>query len=97
MSLSKEEVQNIATLGRLSLSEDEIERFSKEINQILGYVEKLQELDTKGVEPMTGAVEFTHVTRKDEVKKTHQNIKDQLFENAPDKEDTFIKVPKMAA
>ncbi len=93
MTLSKEQVEDIAKLGRLSLTEEEIEKYSKDLNQILGYVEKLQEVDTSKVEPMTGALEFHNVTRPDIEK--HEIDKQAFLDNAPDTEGSAIKVPKM--
>lgn len=95
MSLSKDEVEHIAKLGRLAISAEEVELYSKELSQILNYVDTLKEVDTKDVEPMTGAIEFSHVTRPDESTKIID--RDELLKNAPDLEDTAIKVPKMAA
>lgn len=95
MSLSKEQVVQIAKLGRLSLNEEEIEKYSKELNAILGYVETLQELDTNNVEPMVGAVEFRHITREDKLIKTSPEDLKKILENAPDSAGTFIKVPQM--
>lgn len=93
MSLSKEQVKDIATLGRLALDDEELEKYSKDLSQILDYVEALQKVDTKDVEPMTGAIEFSHVIREDIVKK--ELDKSELLDNAPDTEDTAIKVPRM--
>jgi aspartyl-tRNA(Asn)/glutamyl-tRNA(Gln) amidotransferase subunit C len=65
MSLSTDQVKHIAKLARLSLSDLEIEKYSKDLNQILAYVEQLQELDTQGVEPMLGAVQNQKALRED--------------------------------
>jgi len=95
MSLSVEEVKHIAELGRLSLTEDEVGKFSKDLNSILGYIETLQELNTDGVEPMIGAVEFNHVVRADEVVQTSDELRAKILDNAPDSEETAVKVPQM--
>lgn len=93
MSLSEKEVEHIATLGRLAITDEEKKDYSKTLNQILEYVDKLQELDTTGVEPMTGAIELVHVVRDDEIKKDFTS--EELLKNAPDVEGTAVKVPKM--
>lgn len=93
MSLSKDEVEHIAKLGRLELSEEEKELYPKTLSDILDYVGALNELDTSKVEPMTGALEFVNVVRPDEMKK--EIPKDELLKNAPDVEDGMVKVPKM--
>lgn len=93
MSLTKEQVEHIAKLGRLALTDAETEQYSQDLNQILGYVETLQELNTDGVEPMTGALDLKHVTREDKAVK--EIDKEEFLDNAPDVEGSAIKVPKM--
>ena len=95
MSLSREEVQKIANLGRLSLSEAEIQKLSNDLGKILDYAGTLGELDTSSTEPMVGALEFTHIVRNDEIITTSVEERAAMLANAPDSEDTYIKVPKM--
>jgi aspartyl/glutamyl-tRNA(Asn/Gln) amidotransferase C subunit len=95
MSLSREEVQKIANLGRLSLGEAEIEKLGKDLSKMLDYVGTLGELDTSNIEPMVGALEFTHIVRSDEVIATCATERAAMLANAPDSEDSYIKVPKM--
>jgi aspartyl-tRNA(Asn)/glutamyl-tRNA(Gln) amidotransferase subunit C len=94
MSLSIDQVKHIAKLARLSLSDLEIEKYSKDLNQILAYVEQLQELDTQGVEPMLGAVQNQKALREDIV--IYSGLQEKMLANAPDSEDTAIKVPQMS-
>lgn len=93
MSLNQEQVKHIAKLARLSLTDAEIEKYSTELSQILNYVEQLQELDTKDVEPMIGAVVIQKALRDDKVIKTDSA---SMLANAPDAEGTAIKVPQMS-
>jgi len=95
MSLSREEVLKIASLGRLSLSEDEITKMSKDLSGILNYVGTLGELDTSKTEPMVGALEFTHIVRPDEVVATSSEELAAMLANEPDSEGSYIKVPRM--
>jgi len=95
MSLSKDEVKKIADLGRLSLSDSEIECLGRDLNKILDYVGTLQELDTNGVEAMVGAVEFKHVVREDQLLATPEAERAAMLANAPESEGTFVKVPQM--
>ncbi len=95
MSLSREEVQKIANLGRLSLGEAEIEKLGKDLSKMLDYVGTLGELDTSNTEPMVGALEFTHIVRSDEVIATSATERAAMLANAPDSEETYIKVPSM--
>jgi len=63
MPLSREEVLHVALLARLELSEEEIERYTWELNRVLEHIEKLKELDTEGVEPTSHAVPLSNVFR----------------------------------
>lgn len=92
MTLSQEQVKHIAKLGRLSLTEAELDKYSKDLNQILAYVEQLQELNTDNVEPMVAAVKHQKPWREDTVINSDTS---QMLANAPDSEDTAIKVPQM--
>jgi aspartyl-tRNA(Asn)/glutamyl-tRNA(Gln) amidotransferase subunit C len=65
MSLSREEVAKVALLARLRLEPGELEMFTGQLNQIVGFVEQLQELDTKDVEPLAHGVEVRNVFRDD--------------------------------
>lgn len=94
MSLSTDQVKHIAKLARLSLSDLEIEKYSKDLNQILAYVEQLQELDTQDVEPMLGAVQNQKALREDIV--INSGLQEKMLANAPDSEDTAIKVSQMS-
>ena len=94
MSLTKDEVIKIAKLARLSLTEAEIEKYSGDLNAILGYVEQLQELDTKNVEPMIGAINHQKLLRED--KAVDSGLQKTMLKNAPDTEATAIKVPQMS-
>lgn len=92
-TLSKEEINKIASLGRLSLTEEEKEKLSGDLSAVLGYVEQLNELNTDGVEPMIGAVTHTKDRREDIV--IDSGLQAKMLENAPEAEGTAIKVPKM--
>src|SRR5208337_4053558 len=68
MALTREEVLHVAELARLSLSPEEIELFTGQLNDILEYVEKLQELDTSGVAPLAHVIPLGNVFREDQVR-----------------------------
>ncbi len=95
MSLSREDVLKIAKLGRLSLNEDEIAKLSQDLGKILDYIGTLQELDTSHTDPMVGALEFTHVLRRDELEASSSEEIEAMLANAPDTERTYIKIPRM--
>lgn len=93
MSISKQDVEHVAELARLELSEEEKERFTGQLNEVLQYVNKLNELDTDDVEPTSHVFQLTNVMREDEVKPSLPIEKVML--NAPDEEDGQIKVPSV--
>ena len=88
-----QDVEHVAKLARLELSEEEKVKFSKQLGEILKYVEQMNEIDTTGVEPMNHAMEFYNVMREDIVR--YDNTRDELMANAPDCEADFFKVPKI--
>jgi aspartyl-tRNA(Asn)/glutamyl-tRNA(Gln) amidotransferase subunit C len=93
MSVSPEQVRHIAKLARIAMSDEEIERLVPEINNILGWVEQLGEVDTEGVEPLTAVIEQKLRLRDDAV--TDGNCRDDILANAPDAEHGFFAVPKV--
>lgn len=93
MSLTKEEVLKVAHLARLEFKEDEIERFRGDLNNILKFIEKLQEVDTEGVEPLYQVNNLENRLRADVIKESLPREKAIL--NAPQKEDGMFIVPKV--
>lgn len=83
----------MAVLARLDLSADDMERLTGQLDSILGYVDKLNELDTEGVEPMSHAVDVVNAMRPDRV--VNRPRTEALLRNAPAREDDFIRVPKI--
>ena len=93
MALTREEVLHVAELARLSLSPEEIELFTVQLNEILEYVEKLQELDTSGVAPLAHVIPLFNVFREDQVRESLPL--DAVLENAPAREDGNFLVPRV--
>lgn len=93
MSLDKKEVEKIANLARIKIPEEEIEELSSELSSIIGFVEKLNELDTTGVEPTTSVANKVLRQREDEIK--DGGYPEKITKNAPDKEDNYFLVPKV--
>jgi aspartyl-tRNA(Asn)/glutamyl-tRNA(Gln) amidotransferase subunit C len=91
MALSPEDVQKVALLSRLRLSGPELDRFTIQLNRIVGYVEQLQELDTEGVEPMAHPLVIENVFREDEVRDSLD--RDVALQNAPKQRNGFYLVP----
>lgn len=93
MKISKEEIEHIAVLARLSLPEEEKELFGSQLSNILDYMEKLNELDTKGIEPTSHVLTLSNVMR-DDIPMPSIPKKDALL-NAPDHTEKFYRVPKI--
>ena len=93
MSVDQNTVRHIARLARIAVREDELPALAGELNTILDWVEQLAEVDTRGVEPMTSAVEVTMKMRDDVV--TSGNLQKEVTANAPKSEDGFYVVPKV--
>lgn len=93
MALTKEEVLKVAHLSRLEFGVDEVEKLREELNDILKFVEKLQELDTKGVEPLYQVNNLENRFRADEIKASLP--KEEALKNAPQKDDGMFIVPKV--
>lgn len=93
MNLDKEMVEKLAHLARLEFSENEKEEMLQDMNKMLAFVDKINELDLEGVEPLIYLTEEGNVLRKDEVK---QHVtKDEALKNAPDKDTDYFRVPKV--
>ena len=87
------DVEHVAKLARLELSEEEKEKFTHQLGDVLAHVEMMNEVDTTGVEPMNHPIDFVNVMRED--KKIYENTREELMSNAPDIEGEFFKVPKI--
>lgn len=92
--LTKDDVLNLARLSKLDLTASEVERYIKELNEILDYVELLSDVDTSGLKPTTQVTGLINVMRKDEVR-TQLATPSQLLGIAPDTKDCYIKVKRM--
>ena len=93
MAVTIPEVEKIAQLAKLKFSEEEKIKLQKDMNQVLGYIEQLNELDLTGVEPLENINETENIMREDEVK-VWLSTEDAL-KNAPSKTQKFFKVPKV--
>jgi aspartyl-tRNA(Asn)/glutamyl-tRNA(Gln) amidotransferase subunit C len=93
MKLTVEQVDYVAELARLRFNEVEKQAFADQLSDILKYVEKLNELDTEGVSPTTGAVELKNVMRED-VARPSLPVEDTI-QNGPDKAGDCFRVPKI--
>ena len=90
--LSREETEHIAKLARLGLSEDEIAKYQKDLSAILGYVDKLKEVDIDGIEPFTHSIELVNVLREDEAVVRAPEDTAKLIREMPESQDGYLKV-----
>ena len=93
MSVTNDQVRHIAKLSRIAMSDEEIARLAPELNNILGWVEQLGEVNTDGVEPLTAVIDLKLRLRDDVV--DDGNIRDQILANAPEAQHGFFAVPKV--
>jgi len=93
MSVSSEQVRHIAKLARIAMSEDELDRLVPELNNILGWVEQLGEVNTDGVEPLTAVIDQKLRLRDDVV--NDGGVQDDVLANAPEAQHGFFAVPKV--
>ncbi len=93
MKITKKDVEHVAKLARLKLTEEEKEKFGKQLSRILEYVEKLNELDTDKAEPTSHVVPLKNVMREDKIKPSLPV--EEVLANAPVREGKYFKVPKI--
>ena len=93
MAVTTQEVQKIASLARLAMSEQGAAALAPELNKILGFVEQLEEVDTSSVAPMAAVIPNTLRLREDAV--TDGNVREKVLANAPARQGGFFGVPKV--
>ena len=85
-------VKHVSALARIEMNEDELEQYGAQLNVILGYVEKLQELDTTNVPPMAHVMASATPMREDRLT---EGLGERVLANAPQREERFFKVPQV--
>ena len=93
MALDTDTVRRIARLARIHVDDADLAPLADELNNILGWIEQLNEVDTDGVEPMTSVVEMVQRLRADQM--NDGNLQDEVLANAPAAADGFFAVPKV--
>ena len=91
--ITVKDVEHVAKLARLELTEAEKEKFTKQLGDVLKYVEQMTEVDTTNVKPMAHAFDIVNVMRDDKV--VSEVSKEELLKNAPEEENGFFRVPKI--
>ena len=94
MSVTKEEIHYVAHLARLQLKDEEAESLKEDMNKILGYMEKLNKLDTSDIEPLEHVSDVTSLNfREDKAKEPISH--DDALKNAPDADSDYFRVPRV--
>ena len=93
MMIDLKTIKHISKLSRISVDDDKAKKLAGDLSSIFDFIEKLNELNTDKVEPLTSVVETTLKLRTDEVKS--KDIRDQILKNSPDENEDFFVVPKV--
>jgi len=93
MKISKDDVINVAELARLEFKEQELEKFTEQLGNILEYIEQLNDLDTDNVEPTSHVLDISTPLREDKVVEWLNT--EEVLKNAPESEDNFFVVPQV--
>ncbi|MBO5143076.1 MAG: Asp-tRNA(Asn)/Glu-tRNA(Gln) amidotransferase subunit GatC [Clostridia bacterium] len=93
MEITKKDIEHIADLSMLNLSEQEIERYTKDMQDIVSFAEQVNEVDTEGVDISAFALETSNVFRKDEVRESLE--RESLLQNAPSTNGEAYQIPSM--
>ena len=93
MTIDLKTIKHISKLSRISVDDAKADKLTTDLNSIFDFIEKLNELNTDNVEPLTSVAETTLKLRADEVKS--ENIRDQIIKNSPEENEDFFVVPKV--
>ena len=93
MTIDLKTIKHISKLSRISVDDKKADKLAEDLNSIFDFIEKLNELNTDKVEPLTSVAETTLKFRNDEVKS--KDIRDQILKNSPDENEDFYVVPKV--
>ncbi|MBL6799896.1 MAG: Asp-tRNA(Asn)/Glu-tRNA(Gln) amidotransferase subunit GatC [Candidatus Pelagibacter bacterium] len=93
MTIDLKTIKHISKLSRISVEESKAKKLAGDLNSIFDFIEKLNELDTENIEPLTSVAEITLKLRSDEVKS--ENIREQILKNSPDENEDFFVVPRV--
>ena len=93
MSIDLKTVKHISKLSRISVDDKKASKLAGDLNSIFEFIEKLNELNTENIEPLTSIAETTLRLREDEIKSS--NIREKILKNSPDQNEDFFVVPKV--
>ena len=93
MTIDLKTIKHISKLSRISVDEQKAEKLAGDLNSIFDFIEKLNELNTNNIEPLTSVAETTLKLRSDEVKS--KNLREQVIKNSPEENEDYFVVPKV--
>ena len=93
MTIDLKTIKHISKLSRISVDDAKADKLAGDLNSIFDFIEKLNELNTDNIEPLTSVAETTLKLRTDEVKS--ENIRDQILKNSPEENEDFFVVPRV--
>ena len=93
MTIDLKTIKHISKLSRISVDDAKADKLAGDLNSIFDFIEKLNELNTDNIEPLTSVAETTLKLRTDEVKS--KNIRDQILKNSPEENEDFFVVPRV--
>ncbi|PKL72224.1 Asp-tRNA(Asn)/Glu-tRNA(Gln) amidotransferase GatCAB subunit C [Candidatus Kuenenbacteria bacterium HGW-Kuenenbacteria-1] len=95
MNLTIQEVEHIAKLARLKLTDQEKKKFAQQLSSVLDYAKQLDEVDTENVKPTNQIIGLKNIYRQDEINEKEKSEKQALLQCAPNTEDGYIKIPSV--
>ena len=95
MKLTKQEIEDVAKLARLNLTEEEKENYAEQLSAVLGYVELLNEVDTEGIEETSQMIGLEDIVREDEVENCPEERRKKMIAPFPEEKDGLLKVHKV--
>lgn len=93
--ISKEQIEHIAKLARMELTEEEKERVTKDLSSVLDYVEKLNEVNTSKINGISQVTGLENIVRNDESRMMNQELREKLLKEVPKRKGDYIQVPKI--
>ena len=93
MTIDLKTIKHIAKLSRISVNEEKAKKLASDLNSIFEFIEKLNELETEKIKPLTSVAETTLKLRADEVKS--KNIREEIIKNSPEENKDYFVVPKV--
>ena len=95
MKITRKDVDYVARLARLKLTDEEKEKFALQLEAIISHIDQLKEIDTTDIQPTSHVLELKNAWREDKILKSSEELIGDILKNAPDREGNFFKVKKV--